>query len=694
MTSAISRPYQLWRHTQFTLGLLNRLLEVAKRDSLLFGPVRYFYRKYEELIITIDDVDDEGALFSLISDVLRDKSPEAQTARRAWREPESTAEDIDGKGLPPPTSFAVIAGLFRNLERLDMGQEAANFAQCIVMRRFKIRPIYMATLWLPCLRVLQDLVDPEDSAYRSLFQTLFERYATLILDDPSLKFQEEPEIISPMATCCADCKYLNAFFEQPRWKTFHLVKPKAVLEHIQGQLREQRKSVEIKIYGKKEGSMTMQLTKASLVNKEVLEIRRLRAEEASRIVRTFDATKLQQFLGNKDDIMWRLANAANQDSAGEKTPARSTESPSAGGTDARDSTTERASTIKSETPTTPNVEPGHVKAEPSISATGTVHGTRSIRDLFASVKKEGVKKEKIPAGSHDAPRSAGLSTRDHLKTMGRMRRESAPKLSDPARQIDPFRRTPSKTPTPAFAPGSSSRAPVPPVPPVKRDPLASFGGIRSKEPVRSGARTAGSSSTRPPLTGATGSSIGSTPTTMRGFGLAGRSSAAAGPSSTSRADSSSGSSSGQSRGLKEADLLSAVLEAEKARKKRSSGSTWEVRTAGGSVVGSGTSSSAMARSRFDGLATDKGNSRHGKPYSPGLSQGSSSRGATALASRSPNVGLNGRAAAGSATAPKRKLVDNDDDIIDLCGSNPEPVGSKRMKTTAVFKYFDDDPFGE
>ncbi|KAF6818613.1 hypothetical protein CSOJ01_01778 [Colletotrichum sojae] len=679
VTSAISRPYQLWRHTQFTLGLLNRLLEMAKRDTRLFEPVRYFYRKYEELIITLDDMNDDGALLSLISDVLRDKSPEAQTARRAWREPEPTAEAIDGKRLPPPTSFAVIAGLFRNLERLDMRQEAANFAQCIVMRKFEIRPIYMATLWLPCLRVLQDLVDPEDSAYRSLFQTLFERYATLILDDPSLKMQEEPEMISPMATCCTDCKYLNAFFEQPRWKTFHLVKPKAVLEHIQGQLREQRKSVEIKIYGKNEGSMTMQLTKASLVNKEVLEIRRLRAEEASRVVRTFDASKLQQFLGAKEDIMWRLANAAPQDSAAEKTPTRSTESPSAGGADTRDSIAERASTIKPETPTTPKVEPGDVKAEPSSSATRTVHGTRSIRDLFASVKKESVKKEQTPASSHDAPRSVGLSTRDRLKTMGSLRRESAPKLSDPARQIDPFRRTPSKTPAPAVAPGSSSRAPVPP---VRQDPLASFGGVRSMEPVRSGARTAGSS-------------IGSTPTTMRSFGLAGRSSAAAGPSSTPRADSASGSSSGQSRGFKEADLLSAVLEAEKARKKRPSGSTWEVRTAGGSVVGSGTSSSAMAKSRFDGLATDKENPRHSKPYSSGLSQGSSSRGTTALASRSPNVGMNGaRTAAGSATAPKRKLVDNDDDIIDLCGSDFEPVGSKRQKTTAVFKHFDDDPFGE
>lgn len=696
MTSAISRPYELWRHDQFTLGLLNRLLEVAKRDNLPLEQVKQFYRTYEKLVITTND---DGALFRLISNVLRDKSPEAQTARKAWREPEPTAEDTRGLNMPsvpPPTSFAVIAGLFRNLERLGMHQEAANFAQFIVTRIYEIKPIYMATLWLPCLRVLQDLVEPDVPAYQSLFQTIFERYGKLVLDDSSLRPQKEPETISPMTTCCRHCKYLNPFFEQPKWKTFHVVKPKHLLEHVQGQLRKQQKPVEVKIYGKSEASLTMQLTKASLVNKELIKIRSLRGEEASKMVRTFDPLRLQEFLGDKADIMWRLANAADQDQAGEKTPARSTESPFAGSTglsrtspaspatpliDTRDSTAERASAVKSETPsTTPNVDLGHVKAEPSSSATRTVYGTRSIRDMFASVKKE-----KTPASSH----SAGLSTRDRLKTMGSVRRESAPKLSDPPRPMDPFRRTPSKAPKPTV-PGSSSRAPVPP---VKRDPLASFGGVRSKEPVRSGVRTAGSSSTRLSHASATGSSIGSTPSTMRGFGLASRSSAAAAPSSTPRADSLSATPSTHPNGSKAPDFVSAVLEAEKARKKRSNGSTWEVRTAAGSVVGSGTSSSAMAKSRFDGLATNKENSRLSKSSSTGLSQ--ASRGATALASRSPNVGMNGRAAtATSTTTQKRKMVDYDDDIIDLCGSSPEPVGGKRKKTTAVFNHLDDDPFGE
>ncbi|KAI8222065.1 hypothetical protein K4K54_007192 [Colletotrichum sp. SAR 10_86] len=674
VNSAVCGSPELRKQVPFILGLLNRLLDVAKRKNLPLDQVKMFYNDYKTPIINAPP----GLVSQLISNVLKDDSTEAQTARQTWCEGEPSAELLEGQSQPPPTSFTLLAGLFKGLDRLDMTSELSHLVMYIVHHQEEIRPIHMAPLWLPCLKSLHDLVDPSP-AFQKLFQAIFGLYHKMVFDDASLQFEDAPSSITPLRPCCADCKYLDAYFEQPNWKKFHLVKPKKVIDHIQEQLRQQRKPIETTIFGKNEMSITMQLNKVSLVNKELGKIEALRRQEASRTVRQFEPSRLLPFLGDKGDIMWKLGDADCADPV-QRTPARPSLTSASGSGLSRTSSSSSANTSVSTTTPSRSVRETVVKREPGASARTTVGGlvtpkteprielsrvktehtpssssqhgqSRSIRDMFASVKKE-----KTP-GSAQA--RSGLSTRDRLKNLQPPRREqSTPKFND-------YSKPPMGSLDDAGA-SSSSKAPEPI---VKRDPLASFGGggTRNREPVRNGIRKSGlarDTKTAPLLK------------TVSGF--ASRHNAIPGLSTTSPLNTTPGSSASTSRA---SDFMSAVLDAEKARKKRSSKSTWEVKTAAGNVVSAGTSS-AMAKSRFDGLAKDKENTTRRTQFGTSAA----GRAANVLSARSPNIG-----GSSASTASKRKA---DDDLIDLCGSSPERA-SKRKKSAATFDPFeDDDPFAD
>ncbi|KAF9879009.1 hypothetical protein CkaCkLH20_03242 [Colletotrichum karsti] len=674
--AVISQPRELWKNTSFSLSLLNRMLEVAKRDSLPLDQVKMFYRKYENLIITTDS---PGQVGILISTTLKDRSPEAKIARQTWKEPEPTDGNIQDQTASHPISFAVIAGLFRSLDSLDMHEEVANLVDLIVKNRDEIKPIHMATLWLPCLRVLQDLVE-ETPTFQKLFQTIFELYHKMVFEDDSLQFEEAPGSISPMSPCCKNCKYLDAYLEQPGWKKFLVVKPRNVIEHIQERLREQNKPIETTVYGKNESSITIQLNKASLVNKEVGNIKKLRKQEATKTVRQFEPERLLPFLGEKGDIMWKLGNADASDSSMQQTPARTVDSPSSGGSglsrtsssssantsmgsdaspcrDTRDPVAKREPLGSTHSRVTPKIEPGSESARVKVEGTPSSSAKRpkDIRDMFASVKKE-----KTPGGTQNLLSTTGLSTRDRLKNLQPPRREPAPQFKDYSKMPDPTQRVRGSLGKAPATEGASSSSSIKTETPTTRDPLAAFGGIRSRGgAVRNGVRK---------------STFASAP------GLANRANATPGPSSASPA-SSSRSSGGP-------DFMSAVLEAERARKGRSNKSTWEVKTESGNVVSSGTASSAMGKSRFDGLDKDKENIRSlGKTS---RRSGISSSGI--LSSRSPNAGTGAGRVSTSMAGSKRKA---DHDVIDLCSSSPEPATSKRQKTSApVFDPLDDDPFAD
>ncbi|KAJ0352638.1 hypothetical protein COL154_004288 [Colletotrichum chrysophilum] len=676
VNSAVCGSPELRKQVPFILGLLNRLLDVVKRNNLPLDQVKMFYNDYKTRIINAPP----GLVSQLVSNVLKDDSTEAQTARQTWCEDEPSAELLEGQSQPPTTSFTLLAGLFKGLDRLDMTSELSHLVIYIVHHQEEIKPIHMAPLWLPCLKSLHDLVDPSP-AFQKLFQAIFGLYHKMVFDDASLQFEDAPSSITPLRPCCADCKYLDAYFEQPNWKKFHLVKPKKVIEHIQEQLRQQRKPIETTIFGKNEMSITMQLNKVSLVNKELGKIEALRRQEASRTVRQFEPSRLLPFLGDKGDIMWKLGDADSADPV-QRTPARPSLTSASGSGLSRTSSSSSADTSVSTATPSRSVRETVVKREPGASARTTVGGlvtpkteprnelarvktehtpsgsshhgqSKSIRDMFASVKKE-----KTP-GSAQA--KSGLSTRDRLKNLQPPRREqSTPKFND-------YSKPPMGSLDNAVA-SSSSKAPEPI---VKRDPLASFGGggTRNREPVRNGIRKR-AGLTHDTKTAPLLKTVGS---------FASRHNATPGPSTTPPLNSTPGSSASASRAP---DFMSAVLDAEKARKKRSSKSTWEVKTAAGNVVSAGTSS-AMAKSRFDGLAKDKENTTRRTHF------GTSAAGRTAnvLSARSPNIG-----GSSASTASKRKA---DDDLIDLCGTSSPERASKRKKSAATFDPFeDDDPFAD
>uniref|UniRef100_L2GIK4 Uncharacterized protein n=1 Tax=Colletotrichum fructicola (strain Nara gc5) TaxID=1213859 RepID=L2GIK4_COLFN len=627
VNSAVCGSPELRKQVPFILGLLNRLLDVAKRNNLPLDQVKMFYNDYKTRIINAPP----GLVSQLVSNVLKDDSTEAQTARQTWCEDEPSAELLEGQSQPPTTSFTLLAGLFKGLDRLDMTSELSHLVIYIVHHQEEIKPIGSA----------------------KLFQAIFGLYHKMVFDDASLQFEDAPSSITPLRPCCADCKYLDAYFEQPNWKKFHLVKPKKVIEHIQEQLRQQRKPIETTIFGKNEMSITMQLNKVSLVNKELGKIEALRRQEASRTVRQFEPSRLLPFLGDKGDIMWKLGDADSADPV-QRTPARPSLTSASGSGLSRTSSSSSANTSVSTATPSRSVRETVVKREPGPSARTTVGGlvtpkteprnelarvktehtpsgsshhgqSKSIRDMFASVKKE-----KTP-GSAQA--KSGLSTRDRLKNPQPPRREqSTPKFND-------YSKPPMGSLDNAVA-SSSSKAPKPI---VKRDPLALFGGggTRNREPVRNGIRKR-AGLTHDTKTAPLLKTVGS---------FASRHNATPGPSTTPPLNSTPGSSASASRAP---DFMSAVLDAEKARKKRSSKSTWEVKTAAGNVVSAGTSS-AMAKSRFDGLAKDKENT-----------------------TRRTHFGTKA-----------------DDDLIDLCGSSSPERASKRKKSAATFDPFeDDDPFAD
>ncbi|KAL0939354.1 uncharacterized protein CTRU02_205964 [Colletotrichum truncatum] len=684
--SAIDQPRELWRHTQFILGLLNRLLEVTVRENLPLDQVIAFYRKFEKLVITTDST---GQVGSLVSNALKDQSSEAQIARQAWCEPEPTIDYLENKDVPPPTSFAVLAGLFRSLDQLGLREETANLVEHIIARQDEIKPIHMATLWLPCLRALQDLVDPETSAYQKLFQAIFERYENTVFEDVSGSFEDAPEHIPPMAPCCDDCKYLDAFLEQPNWKRFHVVKPRTVIDHIQDQLRSQKKAVEVNIFGKNEQALTMQLNKVSMVNKQLQKAQELRKQEATRIAQQFDPEGLLPFLGDKGDILWRLGNAESQENAPGKTPSKPSNT-SAGSAvtpkkDPSDSTVkkEAASSIDYSTNrVTPKTESPSKRHAVKTEATILTSSERPVDGNHTHDMPGSVKKEAIPSSSQAQPRATGVSTRDRLKSLQPPRRNSTPKFNDyssvPKDRTD---RTHGNFLSSAGGPESSSSKTLEPA--TRRDPLASFGGIRSRGPVRTGTQTAGSAK-------------GHTAPTMKGFGLSGRTNATPGPSTTSTqlgftpgvsstrphptSNYNTSSTSTESPRTTGQGGLS-IFDAERAKGARSSGS------APGSQGASGNAAPETWPS-----ARDKENTHHiglSKPVSGRLSMTPSSE---VLAARSPNVRPVNRSSALTAGS-KRKA--EDDAIIDLCGSSPELGPSKRVRRTAVFDApDDDDPFAD
>ncbi|KAJ0326757.1 hypothetical protein COL5a_006637 [Colletotrichum fioriniae] len=752
VNAAVSRLGETQEQSQFILGLFNRLFEVAKRQKLPLDQVTEFYEKHAGVTGASRTL---WNIKNLVSNANKEQSTEAQASRKAWCVAEPTEERLHDLSKLGPTNHTMIAGLLRNLDRLGMVDQLSDLTNHIAQHVTEIEPIHLASLWLPLLKTLQDVADPDKPAYQRLFQAIFVRYESAVFEDVSGLIEREPKSIPPMAECCGHCKTLNSFFEQPSWKTIHLVKPRAIVDHIQGQLNKQDKPIKAAIYGKNEASLTMQLTKFSLVNERIRTSERLRRQEATRAVHQFDPDVLLSFLGDKGGIMWKLGDAESQG------PLTSTAARPAASSPAivtvelprpSSTSTSSISLVSLETPrrshqesptrnelppsnsvaqnqATPEVEgvdmANIVKPEPSSTTISAARrsGHRDIREMFgASVKKE--QSTSTPSGSsQDAlPVSSDTSTRDPLKNLGRIKLESTPKFDGEATarlraKLDK-RLTPRETPRSGKFDSSVSRT---------RDPLAPFGGISSrKEPVSSFSRRAGLTGTLEPM-----SSLPSRPDepskTPRLDAMMGGPT----PKPTPRLDALSEGYSNSSRlGLgvrprspssspspatgssNQPDYMAAILDAERSKKRRA-GSTWEVRSASGNIMGSGTASSAASRSRFNGLvdASQQENPRvtslmneKSPPRSCSGFGGGARASSGALTARSHNV-RPGQSRISGTIPRKRQMDDNDDeDVIDLCGDDGPSLGgrfgggasggNKRVKTTPIFNLLDDDPFGE
>ncbi|GKT48300.1 uncharacterized protein ColSpa_08481 [Colletotrichum spaethianum] len=730
VNSAIaSEPRQLNRHNQFMLGLLNRLLEVAKKDKLPVDEVTAFYQQYAEMM---DSSHTLWQVHRLVSNATKDQSAEAKTARQAWCIAEPAQELLHDKSEPLPTSHTVIAGLFRNLDRLGMHDQVTNLADHIVKHVAEIEPIHMAPLWLPLLMTLQDLADPENPAFRRLFQAIFERYDEAVFEDVSGRLEQDPDCIPHMAACCSHCQTLDPYFEQPSWKTLHLVRPRAIVDHIETQLRQQGKPIKTVVYGKNEASLTMQLTKTSLVNENLRTVGELRRQEAMKTVQQFDPDRLLPFLEDKGEIMWRLGNAESQE-APKNTPVRSSDSPSASAArlsrtsssftsdtspgpaetprmDLQQSQTKSEARPNTETrrdEATPKLEShgslGTVKAEPSSGSDLTGRsGHKDVREMFGAA----VKKEKPTSGSTQGlPKTGSISTRDRLKSLSKITRNSTPKYDDVS--AERLRAALNKDRTPKETPGSSSKAALghssTATTSTKRTESATSSGARRIDgPVSSTLGRSGLPRSAPPPPPIRKSAIGGSGTrrpdavagspngtTPRPSSLTGASSRGLGVGVRGKSPSSSPSPATASA---EPDYMAAVLSAERAKKRRT-GSTWEVRSVSGNVVGSGTSS---GKSRFGSLAQGKENlglSRVGGTPSLGTgAPGRANAAPGALAARSPNV-RPGTTRIPASAGTKRKM-DGDDGVIDLCGDSPPLGATEKKRGPPVFDLLDDDPFGE
>ncbi|EFQ29306.1 hypothetical protein CGRA01v4_05024 [Colletotrichum graminicola] len=736
-TAIASEPRQLDRHSQFMLGLLNRLLEVAKKHKLPVDEVTAFYQQYAELMNSSHTL---WQVRRLISNVTKDQHPEAKAARKAWCVAEPTSELLNDES-EPPTNHSVIAGLFRNLDRLGMHDQATSLADHIVQNVAEIEPIHMSPLWLPLLTTLQDLADPENPAFQRLFQAIFERYHEAVFEDLSGRLEQDPGCIPHMASCCSHCQKLDPYFEQPHWKTLHLVIPRDVVDHIKTQLREQEKPIKTVVYGKNEANLTMQLTKTSLVNERLRAAEVLRRQEAMRTVRQFDPDRLLPFLGDKGEIMWRLGNAESQE-APENNPARSSESLSTSAVRlSRPSSSSTSDTsldlletprtslqqppIKSEASlgtereickATPKLEShgslDNIKAEPSSSASDSTRrpAHKDIQELFRAAT---VKNETSTLGSSQSlPKTSSISARDRLKSLSSVKRKSTPKYDEAS--TEQLRATLDKARSLRGTHGSSSgssRAALSyssktATSPKRTDTAPSSVALRSNEPTSSaiersslprGSQPHPSPSlrrtgtvgfgTRQPSAVA-GSSTGPTP---RLGSLTSGLSKGLGTGAMARRPSGSSSPANSST---EPDFVAAILDAERAKKRRP-GSTWEVRSALGNVMGSGTSS---GKARFDSLAQDKENL--GRPShlsrTPHTRIGAAGRASAvsgALAVRSQNV-RPGTTRIPASAGIKRKVDSSDDEVIDLCGDSPSLGAKKKKKGVPTFDFLDDDPFGE
>ncbi|KAK1726718.1 hypothetical protein CaCOL14_002456 [Colletotrichum acutatum] len=752
--AAVHRLGETQEQSQFILGLFNRLFEMAKRQKLPLDQVTEFYEMHAgvtEASRTLWNIE------NLVSNTNKEHSTEAKVARQAWCVAEPTEELLHDLSKPGPTNYTIIAGLLRNLDRLGMDDQVSDLANHIAQHVSEIQPIHLAPLWLPLLKTLQDVVDPDKPAYQCLFQAIFAHYESAVFEDVSVQIEREPKSIPPMAECCGHCKILNSFFKQPSWKTIHLVKPRAIVDHIQGQLNKQDKPIKAAIYGKNEASLTMQLTKFSLVNERIRTIERLRRQEATRAVHQFDPDVLLSFLGDKGGIMWKLGDAESQGpltstfarplaaSSAVTTAAPSRPSSTAPNTSLGSLETPRRGYQESptrndlpphnrvvHTQITPKVEDVEmaniVKPEPSSTTVSEARrsGHRDIREMFgASIKKEKSSTAPSSSNQHAVPVSSGTSKRDRLKNLGRIELESTPKYDDEATAR--LRTKLDKRLTPRETPRSDSGSKFDPSVSRTRDPLAPFGGSSSsKEPLSSFSRQAGLMETSEPL-----SSLQSTPDepskTPRLNAMMGGPT----PKPTPRLNALWGGYSSNSRlglGVRprspssspspatgsgdQPDYMAAILDAERSKKRRY-GSTCEVRSASGNIISSGTASSAASRSQFSGLvdASQQENSRltslmneKSPPRSRSEIGGGARATSGALTARSHNV-RPGHTRISGTVPRKRQMEDNDDeDVIDLCGDDGHSLGrrlgvgasggSKRVKTTPVFNLLDDDPFGE
>ncbi|KAK2057751.1 hypothetical protein LY76DRAFT_684497 [Colletotrichum caudatum] len=736
-TAIASGPRQLDRHSQFMLGLLNRLLEVAKKDKLPVDEVTSFYQQYSELM------NSSHALWQvrrLVSSVTKDQHPEAKEARKAWCVAEPTTGFLNDKSEPLPTNHSVIAGLFRNLDRLGMHDQVTSLTDHIVQNVAEIEPIHMSPLWLPLLMRLQDLADPENPAFQRLFQAIFERYDEAVFEDLSGRLEQDPDSIPHMAACCSHCRKLEPYFEQPQWKTLHLVLPRDAVDHIETQLLEQEKPIKTVVYGKNEASLTMQLTKTSLVNERLRAVGDLRRKEATRTVRQFDPDRLLPFLGNKGEIMWRLGNAESQETPEINTTRPSDSPPTSDVRLSRPSSPSTSNTsldslerpktglpqpsikseaslgIKSEVAKATPKHESHdsldsVKAEPSSASDSTRRAAhKDTRELF---RASTVKKERSIAGSSQGlPKTKSISTRDRLKSLSYVKRTSTPRYDETSAEQLRATLDKARSLTGTHGSSSSSRAALgysskAAVSSKRTDTASSPTALRSSEAISSatgsshlprGAQPHPSPSLRGTGTGGcgtrrpgniAGSSAGQTPRfgsltggLGRGLGIGLR--ARSPPSSPSPVN-----------GGTEPDFMAAVLDAERARKRRP-GSTWEVRSASGSVVGSGTSS---GKARFDSLAQDKENfgRASGLSKTPRIGIGAAGRasaGSGALAARSQNVRPGTTRIPASAGIKRKVDISSDDEVIDLCGDGPPAGASKKKKGVPTFDFLDDDPFGE
>ncbi|KXH28547.1 hypothetical protein CSAL01_09998 [Colletotrichum salicis] len=687
MDEAVSRLGDIQKQSQFIFGMFNRLFEVTQRDNLPLGQVAEFYERHAGMQVASRTL---WRIENLVSNAHREQSTEAKAARQAWCFAEPTEELLNGLSKTGPASHTMIAGLFRNLDRLGMDDQVSDLANHIARHVTEIEPIHLAPLWLPLLRTLQDVVDPDKPAYQRLFQAIFEHYESAVFEDVSGRIEREPRSIPPMAECCRHS-----------------------------------------IYGKNEASLTMQLVKISLVNERIRTTGALSRQEATRAVHQFDPDVLLSFLGDKGNIMWKLADAESQgpptNIAAEPSASSSLSRRSYQGFSTRDDLPSRDHAVHNQAmPKTENMDmAGIVKPEPSSTSISAARrsGHRDIRGMFgASVKKEKSTTTPNSSSQHGIPVSNGTSTRDRLKNLGRIKLESTPKFDDESTAR--LRAKLDKSLTPRETPRSSNSNRFESSVLRTRNPLAPFGGGGSRtEPVSSFNRRAG-------LTGESTSSLQSTPNepskTPRLDAMLGgptprptpRLNALAGGTSSStsrlglgvRARSPSSSPSPATGSSNQPDYMAAILDAERSKKRRT-GSTWEVRTASGNVVGSGTASSAANRSRFSRLvdASEQDNPRltslmnEKSPPGSCSAVGGTRATSSALTPRSHNV-RPGQSRISGTFPRKRQMEDNaDDEVIDLCGDDGPSLGgrlggsyggSKRVKTTPVFNLLDDDPFGE